>query len=86
MTPYHITTPDAAEILGCPDLARLLKPFMRGPQSVSAVAKMQCVSVESLHHRVQRLHRAGLAQSAKARGPRRYGLILGLTPLSRPVD
>ena len=26
------------------------------------------------------------AQSAKARGPRRYGLILGLTPLPRPVD
>ena len=60
MTPYHITTPDAAEILGRPDLARLLKPFMRGPKSVSAVAKSQGVSVESLRHRVQQLHRAGL--------------------------
>ena len=64
MTPYHITTPDAAEILGRPDLARLLKPFMRGPQSVSAVAKIQGVSVESLHHRVQQLHRAGLLRVA----------------------
>ena len=64
MTPHSINTPEAAELLARPELARLLKPFMRGPKSVSEVAQAQGVSVKSLHYRVQQLHRAGLLRVA----------------------
>lgn len=64
MTPHSITTPEGAELLARPERARLLKPFMRGPKTVSQVAQAQGVSVESLHYRVQQLHRAGLLRVA----------------------
>ncbi|RJF72333.1 ArsR family transcriptional regulator [Deinococcus cavernae] len=60
MTPYSITTPEAANLLARPDVARLLKPFMRGPRTLSQVAQAQYMRVETLHYRVQQLRRAGL--------------------------
>lgn len=58
--PLRVTTPEAAELLGRPELGRLLKPFMSGPKTVGEVAAAQGLSVEALHYRVRQLCRAGL--------------------------
>lgn len=70
MTPQRITTREAAELLGRPNLARLLKPFMRGPKTVGEVAAAQGMTVEALHYRVGQFHRAGLLRVVGER-PRR---------------
>lgn len=57
-----VTTPEAAELLARPDVARLLKPFMHGPKTCGRGAKELGLPVESLHYRVQQFCRAGLLQ------------------------
>lgn len=68
--PLHITDPQAAELLAQPDIARLLKPFMRGPKTAAEVAQAQGLGVEKLHYRVQQFLRLGLLQIVGER-PRR---------------
>lgn len=70
LAPFQVSTPEAAQLLARPELARLLKPFMRGPKSVSEVAQAQGLSVESLHYRVQQFLKAGLLKVVEER-PRR---------------
>lgn len=68
--PLPLSTPAAAELLGRPEVARLLKPFMRGPRTCGQAANELGLPVEALHYRVQQFCRAGLLQVAGTQ-PRR---------------
>lgn len=60
MPPLTVTSPQAAALLATPDVARLLKPFMRGPRTVGQAARELDVPLGALHYRVRILCRAGL--------------------------
>lgn len=54
--------PLAARILADPDLAVLLKPFMRGPMSLKCAADELGIPIQTLHYRAKQMLQAGLLQ------------------------
>lgn len=62
VTPLELSHPLAARILADPDLAVLLKPFMRGPLSLKCAADELKVPLQTLHYRAGQMLEAGLLQ------------------------
>lgn len=52
----------AARILADPKSAVFLKPFMRGPATIKAAAEAFGLPIQTLHYRVEQMHKAGLLE------------------------
>lgn len=68
--PLLISSPEAATLLCQPEVACLLKPFMRGEKTVGEAAAELGLPLGSLHYRVIRFCQAGLLEMVRERSRR----------------